>query len=139
MELFQKALFLLGRREYSKKELFARLMRDEANAAKVESIIQKLESLNYLNELRFARNFFRQKMQRFGNRKIAMELKEKGVEAELIALVLEEGQAEEERCFAIWEKRFAPPLNEKERAKQGRFLCARGFPSPMVCALLKKI
>ena len=140
MELFQKAVFLLSRRDYSKKELFARLMRDEhSDEEEVACIIEKLESLDYINELRFARSRARQKMERFGNRKIALDLKEKGVQEELIALVLKESKTEEKRCFEIWEKRFSAPKNEKEKAKQGRFLLNRGFPPQMVFALLKKV
>ncbi len=138
--LREKALFLLSRREYAPKELFARLMRyEEAEESSVLKLIEELVQLNYLNELRYAQSRVREQQARFGNRKIVAMLKEKGVKDSIIEQAFLEIEEESKRCFAVWQKKFTAPNNAQEFAKQGRFLCSRGFAPNMVTKLLKTL
>lgn len=140
--LWERAVFLLSRREYSKAELAVRLKRYAIDSDEdIATILQKLMDLDYLNESRYARTRARQKSERYGNCRIVADLKAHGVADDaIIADSLSSLDEESDRCFAVWQKRFnAVPTNEKELAQQGRFLCARGFPRAMVFALLKKV
>ena len=65
---------------------------------------------------------------RYGNRRLAMELRQKGVSAENIQNALQEAGDELSRAQAIWQKKFGvAPADMKEKARQFRFLAARGF------------
>jgi regulatory protein len=61
--------------------------------------------------------------------KIANELREKGVSAELIAGAIETVKGNElENAKEIWRKKFKnSPASREEWAKQARFLQSRGF------------
>ena len=140
--LWERAVFLLSRREYSKAELTARLKRYDLDSdAEIEALVQKLIDLDYLNESRYAKSRARMQAERYGNRKIVADLKSHGVaDDSAIENSLNEIEDESARCLAVWQKKFnRAPVDAKELAKQGRFLCARGFPSAMVFALLKKV
>ena len=140
--LWERAVFLLSRREYSKAELAARLKRYDLDTdEEIAAILQKLMDLDYLNEERYAKSRARLKAERYGNRRIVADLKAHGVADDAaIAESLLSIDEESARCLAVWQKRFnAPPADSKELAQQGRFLCARGFPAAMVFALLKKV
>ncbi len=140
--LWERAVFLLSRREYSKAELAARLKQYAMDTdEEIAAILQKLMDLDYLNESRYAKSRARLKSERYGNRRIVADLKAHGVADDAtIAESLSSIDEESERCFAVWQKRFnQAPVDSKELAQQGRFLCARGFPAAMVFALLKKV
>ena len=132
--LWERAVFLLSRREYSKAELAARLKQYAMDTdEEIAAILQKLMDLDYLNESRYAKSRARLKSERYGNRRIVAD-------DATIAESLSSIDEESERCFAVWQKRFnQAPVDSKELAQQGRFLCARGFPAAMVFALLKKV
>lgn len=67
------------------------------------------------------------------------ELQAKGIAPEAIAeAVAGLQETEVERATAVWRQRFAgPPADAKERAKQMRFLMARGFPGAVVSRVLR--
>jgi regulatory protein len=76
---------------------------------------------------------------RFGSLKIVHELREKGIEENLIADILPNIQeTERENAQEIWRKKFGVmPANAKEFGRQMRFLTARGFPAGMIRQLLR--
>lgn len=56
-------------------------------------------------------------------------MRQKGVAEETIAEAIEEiADSEEARARAVWQRKFGiPPVDINARAKQMRFLAARGF------------
>ena len=65
----------------------------------------------------------------FGSERIAQELKQRGVVAELIDEYLNKGNIDwNERLQSTWQKRFKTrPKDYQEQSKQMRFLLYRGF------------
>src|SRR5215813_35987 len=90
-ELYEYALGALARRMRSIAEL-KRLLRQRVDAdteigkTLVELVIRRLKDQGYLNDAKYAAAYsdFRRDNEKFGRRRVIMELKAKGVYAELI-------------------------------------------------------
>ena len=87
------------------------------------------------------RPVLRAKSRRFGPLKLAHELRARGVDDEAIAAAFhaagEEGVSSLE---AVWRSRFsAPPMDDRERARQVRFLQGRGFAIEAILRLLRAL
>ena len=88
-----------------------------------------------------AEQSIRAKSRRFGPLKLAHELRARGVDDEAIAAAFhaagEEGVSSLE---AVWRSRFsAPPTDDRERARQVRFLQVRGFAIEAILRLLRAL
>jgi regulatory protein len=80
-----------------------------------------------------------QRAARSGALRVRQELQAKGIAPEAIAEAVASLQdTEVERATALWRRRFdAAPADAKERAKQTRFLLARGFSGAVVAKVLR--
>jgi regulatory protein len=135
------AVRLLARREYGRAELAQRLLRRGADALEVERTLDRLETQGYLSDARFAGGVVAQRIGRYGKRAIAHELRERGVAepAAREALTTLEGRDELADARALRERRFAePPKNERDKARQFRFLLSRGFAAGIALRVLRE-
>lgn len=127
------AMNLLALREHSAKELKDKLERKFESVGLIEEAIAGLTEQNLQSDERFAQAFVAMRQrQGKGPLIIKMELREKGVEGELIAHFIDDSDALWfELARDVWGKKFrgAPPVDARERAKQMRFLQSRGFSS----------
>lgn len=124
------AIRMLARREYARAEIEQRLLARGADAAEVTRTLDDLERLGYLSDARFARMLVAQKSGRFGKRAIAHAIREHRVEPSAMREALEAlaGNDEVAEAKRLCQRRFgAPPGDERERARQIRFLVARGY------------
>ena len=124
------AIRLLARREYARAELARRLRERGANADDIARTLEELERLGYLSDERYARMLVTQRAGRYGKRAIAHTLAQRGVAADAAREALDELPAGDElaQATALWERRFAQaPADDRERAKQVRFLTSRGY------------
>lgn len=129
--LYSRAVKLLSRREHSRFELAQKLGDD----AEVPAVLDKLEKLGYLSDQRFAQNFVRTRMAKFGKAKLKHELRSRGVADEIITTTLEQMLADEgERALAVLCKKQQTPVakRSKEEARCQRFLHSRGFSSTAI-------
>ncbi len=129
--LRERAMNFLARREHSVHELTTKLVKAEFDCDDIQNIIARLTEQDLQSDQRFAENYTRYRSNRgFGSQKIRQELKERGVDVELINDALEQQNID---WFAIAvmvrHKRFGEqsPDEFKEQAKQQRFLQYRGF------------
>jgi regulatory protein len=124
-------LALLARRDYSRQEFVERLCRRGYSAAEAATAAAELASRRALSDERYASERVRARAaQGVGPVRIMVELRAKGVAAEIIAAALApEDGAWGERAAAARVKRFgtAIPEDRRERARQARFLQGRGF------------
>lgn len=139
--LMARAVAMLARREHSRIELarkLGRYLEADQDAAEVERVLDELERRQLLSDARFAGALVRTRSARYGNARLRQELKASGVGAEAASEALASLQSPEfERARALWMRRFAsPPASREERAKQMRFLLARGFSSETVRKVL---
>jgi len=104
----------------------------------VDDLLRWLEASGYLNELRFAESRVHTRAARYGNLRIQQELAQHGLELDAQAQA-ELRSTEVARARAVWLKKFGgqTPRAAGERAKQMRFLAARGFSSSAIHAVLR--
>lgn len=132
-----RALGLLARREHSAKELQRKLAPHVAEGDDLEALLQDLIKRGWVSDERFAEQVVNAKQSRFGSMKLAHELREKGVDENL---VMEATAAidDMENARSVWQKKYGkPPENRNEWAKQARFLQSRGFGFDVIKQVLK--
>jgi regulatory protein len=140
-KLLQAAVGLLARRDFSRAELRARLLRaagDTADAAGVDRVLDTVQARGLQSEERFVQEFIRTREARFGPARLRHELLRRGVAEERIEAALK-GHLRDEyaAAHALWSKRFkSPPPDAREWARQARFLGARGFSHDVIRKVL---
>lgn len=126
-----RAVNLLSRREHSQKELRTKLLKAEFELNEIDNTIDKLTKADIQSDARFAENYLRYRSQRgFGSVKIKLELKERGVDNDIINTAFDQAEIDWFKLAnTVRNKRFGEqaPDNLKDRAKQQRFLQYRGF------------
>jgi regulatory protein len=137
--LRSQAIRLLARREYARSELEEKLAAKGADKNELCSVLDELTSLGFLSDERYAQSVAKQKAGRYSQRSIAGGLKAKGVGPDAIELALAEGEGSDEATLlALWQRRFGrAPGNEREKARQVRFLQSRGFALSAILKLLR--
>ena len=153
-----RALRLLSLREYSRKGLAAKLQESAERYAKIalkqseqeitppskpiavqiEEILDDFEARGWLSDERFAQALVRRRSERYGVRKIQDELQRAGVDSGQAAdLIQTLRDSEYQRAKDLWLKKFGVLAQEqKERARQYRFLASKGFSSEVVSKIL---
>lgn len=165
LSLKTRAIGLLAQREHSRAELRRKLLRIEqqqlarlaatravdapegeavsddsleSRASAVDALLDTLAAAGYLNEARFVESRLHVRASRFGTQRIQQELAQHGLrlDAEQQAALR---ATELERAREVWLRRFGvePSRNPEERARQTRFLLARGFAPEVVHRLLR--
>ena len=154
LSLKARALRLLSMREYSRKGLAAKLQESAARMLKlkpleedtedlvpaiplctqIEAVLDDFEARGWLSDQRFAEALVRRRSERFGTRKIQDELAQAGVDSSKTADLLRGlKETEYQRAYELWLHKFgALATEQKERARQYRFLASKGFSSDVV-------
>lgn len=134
LSLRGRALRLLAQREHSRAELAGKLRPHCETPDELDALLTDLEAKGWLDDKRASDSLVHRKSGRFGAARIRQDLQTKGLSPELIASALEGLQASEsERALSVWQKKFGTPAQTPaERAKQMRFLLARGFSASVV-------
>lgn len=134
--LRSRALQWLAQREHSRRELRTKLLRAAGGAdadAEVDALLDQLAAQGHLNEMRFVESRVHARAQRFGSRRIEVELRQHGLAPD--ADTLQSLRSSElARARAVFAKKFgtAPAADAASRARQARFLSARGFSAEVV-------
>lgn len=137
MNLRQRALRLLARREHSRAEL-ARKLAAYGQADEIETVLDGLESEGLLSERRYVEVLAHAYAGRYGSLRLAHALQRQGVhgqQAEHAVRLARE--ADLAACKALWQRKFGtPPRDQKEKARQYRFLLGRGYPAEVVARIV---
>jgi regulatory protein len=139
LSLRARALRLLALREHSRAELERKLAEHAADAVELRVLLDALAAQGWLDAQRFAASMVRRRA-RYGSARIAQELRSHGLDEALIeqALREREGGDEVQRALAALRQRHPQPAADlKQRARQQRFLLARGYTAQAVRAALK--
>jgi regulatory protein len=149
-----RALRLLSLREYSRKGLGAKLAESEARWSKlggeqaeqtseskqsqIEAVLDDFEARGWLSDERFAESLVRRRSERYGMRKIADELERAGVDSKQSARLLGAlKETEFQRAYDLWARKYGVlAQDQKERARQYRFLASKGFGSEVVAKVI---
>jgi regulatory protein len=140
INLRERALRLLARREHSRAELARKLAPHTQDPDEVERVLDELERRGWLSERRVVEQVLHARRARFGARRIERELLDKGVSEENIAAALPELKSGElHAARAVWLKKFGGrrPRRPAERARQVRFLQGRGFDLDTILKVIK--
>jgi len=134
-----RAMRYLARREHSRAELRAKLLPHVAAGEDVDAVLDELEKRNWLSDARAAEQMVNIKRPRFGAQRIAHELRQKGIAENLIGNALPQlKETELEAAREVWHRKFGVlPQDQKEKARQVRFLQSRGFALDVVFKVLK--
>ncbi|MFD2366997.1 recombination regulator RecX [Pseudoduganella sp. GCM10020061] len=129
LSLKARALRFLSLREHSRIELGRKLAKYAEEGDDVGALLDFLEKNNWLSEERFAESLVHRKGARYGNSRIVAELQSHGIKGEALD-ALKAGLAQDEtaRACEVWQRKFGKVAEDPAgRAKQARFLLARGF------------
>lgn len=149
-----RALMWLSQREHSRAELRLKLRRwaaqpdseaepDDGRAVasddEIEQVLDELQAARHLSDSRFVESRVHARETRFGNRRIAQELRQHGVEPDAsVSARLRE--TELQRALVVHARKFsAPAKTTAERMRQMRFLAARGFTAETISRVLRGV
>lgn len=141
INLRAKAIACLARREHSRAELALKLARFSADKLAIEALLDALAEQNLLSERRAAQSIVRARSDRQGSLRVAGELRARGITGDLAAEMLHDLKSTEAaRAQALWERKFGAPAGDAQsRAKQMRFLQARGFAPEVIRAVVPAV
>ena len=141
MNIRQKSINYLSRREHSRLELKQKLLQKHFSESEITAELDFLISKDLQNDQRFAYAYVRARKQAgFGPNRIEMELRERGVAQTLIADAMDAHLSSfQAQMLAVWQRKFPHPAkNKAESAQQFRFLSHRGYNSEAIMKLLIK-
>ena len=138
INLWNKALDILSRREHSSYELKTKLKKFETDEKDLNQLIQKLKASNFIDDRRFAITFIKSKAQSgYGPSYISQYLLKKGISSDLYDINSLNIDWESICREQFEKKRRRKDLNFKEREKILRFLAYRGFSYEIIKNALK--
>lgn len=121
---------LLGRRDYSARELRERLVADGYPARSADRLVERARGCGLVDDARYGAAFARSKaLAGWGRVKVERELERRGVRVEEVEGWPEEffdDDSERSRALELASRRRLTGKNDYEKIM--RFLCGRGFP-----------
>lgn len=136
--LMARALRLLAQREHSRLELQTKLAEYASTPEVLVNFLDSLEQRNLLSDERVVEQILYSRRKRYGSRRIAFELQEKGIAEHVITAALQDLKVTEfSSAQVIWSKKFGvAPANHTERGRQERYLAGRGFSFDVIRQVL---
>lgn len=133
-----RALRLLAGREHSRAELERKLAGHEEEPGELKKALDELQAKDFINEQRVVDSVVHRRASRLGAGRIRQELQAKGLDPEKVAQAVAGLRTTEfERARDVWRRRFGDlPQDAGQRAKQARFLAARGFGGEVIRKVL---
>lgn len=136
---------LCSRREYCRKDVMKKVMTAlDGDVAKAEEVVAKLVEERYVDDLRYATAFARDKasIAGWGEAKIRYMLSSKGIDRELIAQALDEvdDKRAETRLEKLMENKVRSLKDDPQRRlKLLRFGLGRGYSYDQVAEMIDKM
>lgn len=135
-ELYDHAVSLLAKRDYSSGELSRALLRMTENSECVDSALQRLIVSGYLDDERLVQHLVDKHIRKkHGPTRIRQEVRQKGFPQELVEQTLEKAgvdwyaMAHELKVSKFGEE---PASDAKEKNKQVRYLQYKGYSMDMI-------
>ena len=145
----KRALRMLEKRDYSRKELENKLKKDGYSEDITEQIIDYVDSFHYLDDTRVAGSFIRGRKENKSRRELTYLLKQKGISEEEIELAMEEnyknedGVAQEELAVKRQlikyhvDEELLKELPYEEKQKIAAKLYRKGFEQEIIRKMLQ--
>lgn len=108
--------------------------------AEITAVLDRLAAAGLLSDERAAASVLNSQAARSGQRRLQQLLQAKGLPEALVRQSLAEVRGSEfDRAWALWQRRYGqPPQDAAQRARQQRFLAARGFSFDIVARVLRQ-
>ncbi len=141
LSLKGRALRYLAAREHSRAELERKLAAHEHEPGELARVLDELAARGFISEARVVESVLNRRAARLGSARVLHELRGKGLSADALADAQERLRASElERAQEVWRRKFGTPAADAaERARQARFLAARGFGGEVVARVLRGV
>lgn len=140
VSLRERAVRLLARREHSRVELARKLAAHAESEEVLNAVLDDLVARRLLSDERYTEMRLNTRAARFGNARLAQELRTQGVDSELVGAALSGCEDELVRARQVWQRKFGDHLTPSDaagRAKQMRFLMSRGFSGETIRRVLR--
>jgi regulatory protein len=139
LSLKGRALRLLAGREHSRAELERKLAPHEEEPGQLARVLDELRERGFLDEQRAVDALVHRRAPRLGAGRVRQELLQRGLPGEQVAAAVSALRATEfERALEVWRRKFGMPADDAAgRAKQARFLAARGFEGEVIRRVLR--
>ena len=137
LSLKGRALRYLAAREHSRAELERKLGSHEEEPGQLAAVLDELEAKDFISPTRVIESVINRRQAKMGASRIKGELQRKGLDAGIVAEAMDGLKATElERAREVWRKKFDSKTDAgtspADKAKQMRFLAARGFGSDAI-------
>lgn len=139
LSLKGRALRYLSQREHSRTELERKLAQHADDASQLARVLDELQSRGFIDHQRVADSVVHRRAAKLGALRIKHELQAIGLEPEFVAAAVSALRSTElQRAREVWRRKFDVPARDAaERAKQARFLVARGFGADVVREVIR--
>jgi regulatory protein len=134
-----RALRLLARREHARAELARKLAAHAGSAEEVDAVLDDLATRGLLSDARYVETRAHARSARFGDARLAQELRAVGVSNELVDSALAGAEDELTRAREVWRRKYGNvgvPADAAGRARQMNFLMRRGFSGATIRGVL---
>ncbi|MDO4551976.1 MAG: regulatory protein RecX [Bacillota bacterium] len=141
----EEALKYLGARDRTEAEVRRHLKGKDCSEEEIREALDYLREFRYVDDRRYCRAFAEWSAGKGrGPQRVRRELEEKGADPELIREALEEAYGEEQESLLALEAARAAlgadgPATEKDLARAGRRLAARGFSAAVIYRTLGRL
>ena len=138
--LRERALRLLAHREHARAELARKLAPHAESAEELNVLLGELCKSHLLSDERYVEMRVNARRSRYGNARLAQELRTVGIDAGLIKETLPSADDELSRAVHIWKQKFGGfnnDFDEAERARRVNFLTRRGFSGETIRRVLR--
>ena len=138
LSLKGRALRLLSQREHSRAELQRKLAPHEEEPGQLARVLDELQARGFISEQRVLESVLHRRASRLGAGRIRQELQAKGLDPALVSQAVSDlKETELSRAREVWQRRYGTlPQDVSERARQARFLAARGFGGDVIRCVL---
>lgn len=125
---------LLAGREHSRAELQRKLSPHEIEPGELARALDDLQAKGFINEDRVIESVVHRRAPKMGAARVRQELQAKGLDPAAISQAVQTLQGSEvARAREVWRKKFGTPAQDAtQRARQMRFLAARGFGGDVI-------
>ncbi len=130
LTLRERALRFLARREHSRVELARKLGQYAESAEQLAALLDELTARRLLSDERYTEMRVHARAARFGNARLAQELRTQGVAEEIVGAALAAEVDELTRARQVWSRKFGEHAKAQDaaaQARQIRFMMSRGF------------
>jgi len=136
--VFTHAGKLIAIKDWSQHDLADRLSTRFRKAPCIEALAKraalKMVEIGALDDVRFALGFLRNRLTKNSLSSSLRDLMTHGIDKDVAQVAIDELTTEgligapHDQAFAVWHKKFNRfPIDDKDRAKQARFMASRGF------------